>query len=705
MKYSSPFSYRFTIQAKLMLTVLPLILILIPVLSYIYVRNQERSLQEEIEHRITIIRGNIQRRQMALARTLALASENAIAGFNLTFLSDIVRATAEGNREILFIMIMDNSRQVLVHTDVNQIGQILSEPMDLEAAQVADIAVQEYQKNGQDIMEVSAAIQSEAERLGTLRIGATLEPAYSQIREVKERLADKIKDTWKASMILTGVFLIIGVLVLILISRRITTPIQKLVHGVHLISSGHLTQKVDIRSRDEIGELAEAFNQMTNKLKRSYDQLEEYSRTLEQKVIERTRELEELYKFNESIIQNSPIAICTVNEEGIITSQNPALSEIMGHKGSQTSIGLKVTEMPTMKDTGLLPAFKDALEKGIPFKGFNIPYTSLFTDKEVLVNVSLTPILGKDNRVKTLLCLIQDNTEKARAEEELKNAYEELKKAHEELQNAQMQLIQSEKLASLGQLVAGVAHEINNPVNFISSGLAPLRRNIDDLVQLIVKYSELSVEKKEQLEDFIKDVTTLKEKIGYEDAINGIYAMLDSIREGVQRTVRIIRDLRSFSRLDEAELKVINLHEGLESTLNLLSTQHKNRIEVIREYGEIPLVECYVGQINQVFMNLLANAFQAIKDKGQVWIKTWSTEDQVKISIKDTGHGIPEEMISKVFDPFFTTKQVGEGTGLGLSISYGIIQKHQGKIEVQSQVNKGSEFIITLPVKQLTISN
>jgi len=700
MKYPLGCPYGFRIQTKLMLAVLPLFLTLIPLLSYIYIRNQEQSLQEEVENRIKIIKSNVQRRGISLAKMVARASENALAGFDLSFLSDILRAAAEGSPEILFILIMDNSRQVLVHTDASQVNRILNEPMDVEASQVTTVTVQEYQKDGQDLMEVSAPIGSEGERLGTLRIGFTLKPAQSQIKEIQERLSRKFEAAWKTAALITALFLILGVLVLILISRRITTPIQKLVTGVHLISSGDLAQKVEVPSRDEVGELAEAFNQMTTKLQRSYEQLEEYSRTLEQKVAERTRELEELYRFNESIIRNSPVGISTINDQGIVTSANPALGEIMGLKGSQTPVGLSVTEMPTIKDTGLLPAFKDALEKGIPFKGFNIPYTSLFTGKEVLVNVSLTPVLGEDNRVKTLLCLIQDNTEKAKAEEELKKAYEELKRAHQELQNAQLQLIQSEKLASLGQLVAGVAHEINNPVNFISSGLIPLRRNIEDLIRLVHKYSELSPRKSEPLEDFLQEVEALKEEIGYQDAIQGIYEMLESIREGAQRTARIIKDLRSFSRPDEAELKAVNLHEGLEGTLNLLAPQYKNRIEVIREYGDIPLVECYAGQINQVFMNLLANASQAIKNTGQIRIKTWCTEDQVKISVKDTGEGIPREILSKIFDPFFTTKQVGEGTGLGLSISYGIIQKHQGKIEVRSEVGLGSEFIITLPVKQ-----
>ena len=178
--------------------------------------------------------------------------------------------------------------------------------------------------------------------------------------------------------------------------------------------------------------------------------------------------------------------------------------------------------------------------------------------------------------------------------------------------------------------------------------------------------------------------------------------MIDSIKNGTERTTQIVHGLRSFSRLDEDVLKVADINEGLDSTLILLRNKYKNRIEIVKEYGDIPQIECYPGQLNQVFMNILSNAIAAIESSGIITVSTLKSKGFIRISIKDNGCGIPDHIKAKIFDPFFTTKEVGEGTGLGLSISHGIIQKHNGSINVISENGKGSEFIIMLPVRQKT---
>ena len=177
-------------------------------------------------------------------------------------------------------------------------------------------------------------------------------------------------------------------------------------------------------------------------------------------------------------------------------------------------------------------------------------------------------------------------------------------------------------------------------------------------------------------------------------------AIKASIEEGASRTSEIVKGLRNFSRLDQNDLKKADLNEGIESTLTLLHSIYKDRVEIVKVFGKIPEVECFPGQINQVFMNILSNAIQAIHESGTIFIKTWQHGDSVKTSMRDTGSGMPEATRKKIFDPFFTTKDVGKGTGLGLSISYGIIEKHKGKIEVNSEVGEGTEFIITLPIYQ-----
>jgi len=269
----------------------------------------------------------------------------------------------------------------------------------------------------------------------------------------------------------------------------------------------------------------------------------------------------------------------------------------------------------------------------------------------------------------------------------------ELKQAMRRLKETQAQLVQSEKMASLGQLVAGVAHEINNPLNFISNGVVPLERSIEDLRELLELFEQGAIPEpdRERIEEF-------KEEIEFEDTVATLGSLLDTIREGARRATIIVRDLRNFSRLDEADSKVADLHEGLEGTLNLLRPRLGDRIRVVRDYGEVPEFEFCPAQINQVFMNLLSNAEQAIEREGTITIQTRLVGGEVRIEITDTGCGIPPEHESRIFEPFFTTKDVGEGTGLGLAISYGIVKQHDGSIEVRSTPGEGSSFAVRLPL-------
>lgn len=270
------------------------------------------------------------------------------------------------------------------------------------------------------------------------------------------------------------------------------------------------------------------------------------------------------------------------------------------------------------------------------------------------------------------------------------------------LKEAQSQLIQSEKMASLGQLTAGVAHEINNPINFVSANIKPLKDDLADLITCINFYKQTVKEK--GLEKEFEEVEKFNVKTDIDYVLNEVNELLQGIEEGASRTSEIVKGLRNFSRIDQHEVKKANLNDGIESTLTLLHSTYRNRIEIIKEYGDIPEIECFPGQLNQVFMNLLSNAIQAINGEGKIFIKTSANETNVRISIKDTGPGMTEEIKSKIFDPFFTTKEIGKGTGLGLSISYGIIEKHDGKMEVLSSPGQGAEFILTLPLLQKTIT-
>ncbi|WP_017305502.1 sensor histidine kinase [Spirulina subsalsa] len=265
-----------------------------------------------------------------------------------------------------------------------------------------------------------------------------------------------------------------------------------------------------------------------------------------------------------------------------------------------------------------------------------------------------------------------------------------------DLKEAQAKLIQTEKMSSLGQMVAGIAHEINNPVNFIYGNLSHIEEYSETLLELIElyqkEYPKVNHELAEQIED--SDLEFMREDLP---------AILQSMRMGSERIRQIVLSLRNFSRLDDSSKKAVNIHEGIDSTLVLLNNRIKKEIEIIKDYGKLPDVPCYPAQLNQVFMNLLSNAIDALSENKtqpykQIKIHTEALENLVKITIADNGVGIPESIRSKLFDPFFTTKPIGKGTGLGLAISYKIIEKHEGKIKVDSTPGEGTAFTLILPL-------
>jgi signal transduction histidine kinase len=286
--------------------------------------------------------------------------------------------------------------------------------------------------------------------------------------------------------------------------------------------------------------------------------------------------------------------------------------------------------------------------------------------------------------------------EKQKGKIERKN--KQLETAMNKLKEAQNQLVQSEKMASIGQLTAGIAHEINNPINFVSSNISPLKRDLDDILKLLNMCTNAA--EKGDLKNEFKKIEKYKDQIEYEFILQEIKQLINGIEEGAKRTIEIVRGLRNFSRLDEGEKKLADINEGIESTLLMLRNQLKNRIEVVKNYGSIPQLLCYPGKLNQVFMNIINNAGQSIKGEGSITISTSYHNKHIQISIKDTGQGMARKVADHIFEPFYTTKDVGKGTGLGLSISYGIVQEHRGEIKVKSVTGKGTEFLITLPVEE-----
>jgi two-component system, NtrC family, sensor kinase len=273
----------------------------------------------------------------------------------------------------------------------------------------------------------------------------------------------------------------------------------------------------------------------------------------------------------------------------------------------------------------------------------------------------------------------------------------ELKQLNEKLESAHVQLLQSEKMASIGQLAAGVAHEINNPVGFVNSNLGTLGKYISSMFNVISAY-EAAEEKVGS--GTCPEVAQIKKAVDFNYLKEDIPSLMKESQDGLARVTRIVQDLKDFSHVEEANWQQANLEQGLDSTLNVVANELKYKAQVVKQYAGLPSVECMPSQLNQVFMNMLVNAAQAIEQKGVITVRTGNNGDEVWVEVEDTGKGIPPENLSRIFDPFFTTKPIGKGTGLGLSLSYGIVQKHHGRIEVKSEVGKGSTFRVWLPVRQ-----
>ncbi len=308
-------------------------------------------------------------------------------------------------------------------------------------------------------------------------------------------------------------------------------------------------------------------------------------------------------------------------------------------------------------------------------------------------------IMNKNRLIEEKAMVLSQQTEAlTNANYELEKQRNRAEKALKKLQETQSKLISSEKMASLGQLTAGIAHEINNPVNFISSSIEGLRDILEDF-HYLMNFYEKQADRLDQGE-----INRIKEKIGYTDLLVGFDELTGNIKMGVDRTREIVNSLRTFSRIDEDYFTDTDLHKNIDSAIVLLGRSHKDRIQINKSFGEIPHVPCIAGKINQVILNILVNAVQSIEKEGKIEISTLLVKrkhlDYVKIDIRDTGKGMPQAVIERIYEPFFTTKEVGHGTGLGLSIVYGIVQQHKGHIDVTSKPSVGTSFSLYLPLNQ-----
>ena len=424
------------------------------------------------------------------------------------------------------------------------------------------------------------------------------------------------------------------------------------------------------------------------KLKQAQDALRDYNTALESSVAERTATLS-------AVLDSADQLIVMITLDGAIMAINRIGAE---------QFGLTPTRLAGCNLFDLLPS-----EFGIPLADLIAEVMDTGRSAEIdaardkrIFHVTVYPVPGEPPRV---VVYASDVTDKVAADAMLRTEREQLaaslahqRELNRKLEEAQNQLLQSEKMASLGQLAAGVAHELNNPIGFVRSNVSTLKGYLDSLFGIIQAYDTKAAESMPP--EALAALAAIKQREDFDFLHEDIFQLLAESQDGLTRVQDIVQNLKDFSRVGESGFGWADLHACLDSTLNIIWNELKYKCTVVKHYDQtLPQVYCIASQLNQVFMNLLVNAGHAIAEKGEITITTRQTPDgTVQVAISDTGCGIAAEHLPHLFEPFFTTKPIGKGTGLGLSITYGIIGKHKGSIDVSSEVGKGTTFTVNLPV-------
>ncbi len=421
-------------------------------------------------------------------------------------------------------------------------------------------------------------------------------------------------------------------------------------------------------------------------LRRRFAELEAFEKERNQ-VEEELRESEEKYRM---LVENQTDLVVKVDTEGTFLYVSSSYCEMFG-KREEELMGKKFA--PLVNDDGRGINAKAAESLYRPPYTYYVEQRALTKDGWRCLAWADKTVLGGKNNLIAIVCVGRDLTQQ--------------KQAEEEREKLQAQLYQSDKMASIGQLAAGVAHGINNPTAYVGSNLEILSNYQRDINRLISQYRKLVTNMKDNMAKGKKStalskqlvhILALEAEIGIDFILDDSPNLIKESREGTKLLKRIVGDLKDFAHPGKDSLEPADINRCLDLTLNVAWNQIKYNAVVRKDYGDLPEVQCYPQQLNQVFMNLLVNAAQSIEEKGEIRIATRALDEQVEIKVSDTGVGIPEENLSKIFGSFFTTKEVGKGTGLGLNVAYNIIQKHKGTIEVESQLGKGTTFTVRIPV-------
>ncbi len=436
----------------------------------------------------------------------------------------------------------------------------------------------------------------------------------------------------------------------------------------------------------------------------------------EEALINSEAKLRKERNFSQLLLDTSPALIAAIGFDGKTLMMNKALLDTVEYTAEEIKGTDYLTTFVPEEDRGMLSyVFQKIIQKRmttvnenriisksgktylVEWHGGTVSHEAEGSGFFVGVGIDITERKRADDALKkNREELIKKNQELEESRKNVQLTLERLGAAYEELKTTQAKILQQEKMASIGQLAAGVAHEINNPMAFIASNLGTLDKYIRRLKDFIRAQAEAikSIKATEAIEKLEKKRKELK--LDY--TIDDIDLLVKESRDGSERVQKIVRELNRFSRVDDAEYKDTNINECMESSINIVGNELQHKATLHKDYGNLPPTKCYPQKLNQVFINLLINAIQAIEKKGKIKIKTWEKDGLIWVTVSDTGCGIPRENQSKIFEPFFTTKEVGKGTGLGLSISYEIMQRHKGEISFESKEGKGTTFTIRMPV-------
>lgn len=736
---------NWSLATKLTLTTTGLLIFAVVGVTMLSLRREQQTFRRELKQQAE-----------TLLSALAAASSDALYNQDIDFLEDITEKL--GEEEVLVagrIYSQDGRIVADAYYNPGKHRQIFSLEPDAFGTELiqSDSTVFNWLP---DRLRAGKKITAGRQILGAISVGLSTEP-----------LEKKMSATRDQGLMVALAAAAVGTFVALFLSRSITEPLQEMTTASQRMADGELTQRIAIRSNDELALLAKAFNTMTTRLRELINDLEEQTNVVKEKVRQEAlvnklahqiRESLELDTILETAVQQIYIFLQLDICQFFWVEKTPIP---VWHCVKEA----KLPELPTTLGKypiGLNNPFNQKILHAQLIKIDDIPASSAtvaqllntFGDLTALLVVPLTTPSGKigfvccaqkdqprqwKNKDVQLLQAVCDQLAIAISQAELyhqatssaelaSHRATELEHTLAELKHTQAQLIQQEKMAGLGQLVAGVAHEINNPVSFIQGNVTPAQEYTADLLSLLRLYQNHYPHPDPEIHQVAQD-------IDLEFLMEDFPKLLDSMEVGAVRIAEIVQSLRNFSRLDEAEMKRVNIHDGINSTLMILRNRLKAqsnqpKIEIIKQYGELPPVICYPGQLNQVFMNILTNSIDALEllvneqiDHHQapavlsvhtsraegcmnpsfqpkIWIRTQMRDARtVVVSIKDNGMGIPKHIQPRLFDPFFTTKPVGKGTGLGLSISYQIIvERHGGELSCKSFPGEGSEFIIEIPI-------